>query len=919
MSKLVVPDEFGGPWKHALILTFGAELPFFENGLWRQLPSGCHNRVILMDGAHYLQASQIHARDGLARQINQRYVVDGMFAAHAAHAKVILLASPSRGRLLVGSGNMTWQGYASGGELFVKYDYSSEAPASLPAFGAVWELTEYLLAQQLIGPVAARHISYMLEEAPWLIAAHDETDRPVRHNLVKSFLDQLRDAAGTDPIEELWVLSPFYDPDAFALERLLAEIRPARTTLLVQPGQTSVDPLALARVVERFGDRCQVRPFTVAGTDCYVHAKLYLLKLANRAVCLQGSPNLSRVAMLRVGTEANIEVANLLVGARDEFDYLLDNLTLGPIASALTELNLSLQSDDVPESQTKGDLVLLGGEWSANLLALRFRGFLPDLSAGQLSIGGRSFPVSCVSSEQSRLRLRLSPEEIDLLSQAAPVRLRWKCDGTIQDSNPIFPCNEAALSALLEAGGDELRRAGSLDLDDAEVEDLLEALSDALVIDHQSFWQIAAPQVPGGSEPKNEDQPLNYTGVDYDAIMRHPKMRQYLYGQADRPSARSRLQIILSSITDHFTGLIDAFTSPKVTADGVVNIDEMMSDSEDEYEEELERKEQKHQSDQQRRRRVIKAFVAKYLRGIRAKDFQQAAGYEVMGQNYIIFPHVLWRFLAKDWVDRTFLVSSLLDIWLVFWGTQDRSGYISSLSDEQRRQICTWMRTHHSDAELLAALYYCMRVVELEQLDDLRLPLRDFTRGLFSQLPYQVTPEILEEMWLILADRLPIDPPLPSTVVDEWARFARLGVRHELSRALDQRFGLTPGSCRFEKVRVRHPSRPLEVHADCLVIPVAGGQLDADTALEILRDWMRFEDRDYFRLSAPDKDHADAVAYYDKMSQTGLFWRRSGGERTVASLEPLPAVWDAPLDAIRTIAVQIDRSLQATRPIGRAG
>ena len=79
MNDLLLPDQLKGPWEHLLILTYGADLPFFENALSRQLSPRCRNRIILMDGTHYLRTCHMHARDGLARQLNQRYVVDGIF------------------------------------------------------------------------------------------------------------------------------------------------------------------------------------------------------------------------------------------------------------------------------------------------------------------------------------------------------------------------------------------------------------------------------------------------------------------------------------------------------------------------------------------------------------------------------------------------------------------------------------------------------------------------------------------------------------------------------------------------------------------------------------------------------------------------------------------------------------------------
>ena len=246
MNDLELPKRLSGPWEHALIMTYGADIPFFENALWGQFKPSCRNKIILADGQHYLAACENHARSGLLRHMNQRYVVEGIFGARAAHGKVILLTNTKAGRLLVGSGNMSLQGYASGGEQFSEYEYTAEAPEQLPAFLAVRELIEDLVTRGWInGAQACRRITHLFENTPWLFSPRSGDWQTVRHNLTLSFLDQLHEAVGAEPVEELWVLSPFYDRNVVALQRLIETLQPRRLHLLIQPKRTSVDVACL--------------------------------------------------------------------------------------------------------------------------------------------------------------------------------------------------------------------------------------------------------------------------------------------------------------------------------------------------------------------------------------------------------------------------------------------------------------------------------------------------------------------------------------------------------------------------------------------------------------------------------------------------------------------------------------------------
>ena len=298
MIQLQLPEQIKGKWEHALILSYGANIPFYEHAIWSQFGPVCRNRIVLADSQQYLQASAECARDGVAHHLNQRYVFDGIFSPYSAHAKVILLANPEQGRLFVGSGNLGWQGYASGGEIFTQYDFAADSSDQLPAFLAIRSVIEIILERKYVGPVAERHIHHLFESTPWLFHSVHTEWNPVRSNLAQSFLSQLQKAIGREAIEELWIASPFLDPEASALERLLSITKPGQATLLLQPGHASAS-LAALKKIQRLHPQFHVRTFKLKGNEtAYVHGKLYLFKLARRSICLQGSPNLSQVAML---------------------------------------------------------------------------------------------------------------------------------------------------------------------------------------------------------------------------------------------------------------------------------------------------------------------------------------------------------------------------------------------------------------------------------------------------------------------------------------------------------------------------------------------------------------------------------------------------------------------------------------------
>ncbi len=918
MKELELPTQLKGSWHHALILTYGANIPFFENALWRQFNRSCRNKIILADGRRYLESCIDYAHSGLARHLNQLYVAEGIFTPHAAHAKLILLTNPKQGRLLVGSGNLGWQGYASGGEQFSQYEYnidSDDGDEVLNAFLTVRELVETLLSRgHISSEPAKRRIRRLLEQTPWLYQSPVGHWQPVRHNLNDSFLNQLQQAVGDEAVKELWLLSPFYDEKAVALKRMLKALKPRRATLLVQPGYTSVDPGALQRMLDKF-THCQVRAFSINRHSPYVHAKLYLLKLPDRAICLQGSPNLSQVAMLRPASRGNIELANLLTGPPKVFDYLLKALDIRSKAVPLNKLDLSYTKPEAPPKPLSNRWYLTGGEWHNDQLSLTFQGALPDLKQASLVIANRVFGFDVRHQEAGRLELKLSPGAVALLGQPVPITIRWGEGDDALTSNPIFVCNRAALDAVLEVTDESetLGRIGELDLDDEEFEQLLGELDAALMIDRRSVWQLAGrPSPTTTNDDDDESLRLSYADINYDMLRRHPKIVQYVdRGLGGRGYTHSRLQIILNAITDHFRGLLDVSVGPQLIETMTADLEESQAETEAEREQEEEEKQQWRRTSGQRLQRILKNFIRRYLRGLRSPDFQELAGFEVITQNYIIFTHMLWRLFAKGWVETEFVVDSLLQTWTFFWGSATQTGYYRELDETQQTQALQWIQEHHADAGLLAALYYSAHLTRLEHWQKPRFSLRDFWRELLRHPPFEATGKTLEETWRIVSHLIPYKSPPPTTIVDELASLSQFETKYNFLCTLEAKHQYPRHSCAFEKVTVWRRSLSKDVSVSCLVLRIEEALADKDAAIALLQAWMRSETLDYYRIASPDRDGSHKMLLYEVSEASGLYWARDRGEDPVdfgpVVLQPLD--WEVALLEMKDLAAQVDADL----------
>jgi hypothetical protein len=919
MTELEIPELLKGSWRHAVFLTYSVDIPIFESALWRELNSLCTNKIILADATRFLAACSQYTQPGLVRHLNRLYVADGILVPQSAHAKLILLTNEEQGRLLVGSGNLGMQGYASGGELFTLYEYSLEAEQNLNAFVTVRHLLNTLIERRWIGSPATQRLQHMFEQTPWLyLKSHGASDSPVRHNLEQSLLSQLHAAVGAETVEDLYVLSPFYDPAAVALGELLHTLRPKQTTLLVQPGYTSLHPSAVEKVINEYRGQVSVRAFQRGDDNRYVHAKLYLVKTVSRAICLQGSPNLSQVAMLRTPPQGNIELANLLIGGRDEFDHLLGAIRIGAIIPNLAEAGLALEEvgeDAVAESTW----YLIRSELHENRLILHYHGTPPDFTTAQLVIAGREFPLVIKSDTADRLELQLDQLALALFERAVPVSIHWSSAEYQYQSNPLFVCHLVELSKVLEADDAEstLPGFGDLALDDEEFERLLGELDAALMIDRRSVWQLVSHRAEVITDAEEDAPYLSYEEIDYDRIRQHPKIQQYLSRHGVGPGyERSRLQVILNAITSHFQGLVNPDSVQQMLDVVASTTADQATESEADAEQAETERTRRRMASQQRVRRLLINFIRRYLRGVRAKDFQQLVGSEVMTLNYVIFSHLLWRLLAKDWVEHSFVVASFVEIWRLFWGDAHTEGYWTQLSEAERTQMLQRIAEHHTDSWLLAAVYLGATLVRPmdKETRSLRLSLRKQWRSLLAHSPVQITDQVLETMCNCVASLFVYNPPRPTTIAAALHDLANYTRREEFLREVEQRFQLANHSCEIKRMTVKRPSLNREDTVECLVLGRGAVLSNANEAQLLLRWWMRIEPLlGYYRIVTFDYQQ---MAFYDPLEPSGVYWDRTTSTdfSEFSQLEPYPMAWDKPLAELQQYAQRLDASMTLKLP-----
>lgn len=292
-------DVFAESGFHSAFLTtyaFGAQA-FEDIPFSRLRGSGCRNIVILADRQ---MVNQSFAELGPPKFAGSSYHLVKADAPGAFHPKITLLIGAKKGRLLIGSANLTALGLGGNKELVASLSYGEDATANARHFAAGLNYIRSKVPSDDLWFATA--LQRALRASPWLRdvmespSPEQEAEREVTllsDRPDATILDQIAASVGDDRIERLIVVSPYWDMKLEGLARLRAIMGEPPTDLLIDAVSTYFPKSELPR----FSD---VGVFKVDASDSkrFVHAKLVIAQGQTWDHVISGSMNCTLPALL---------------------------------------------------------------------------------------------------------------------------------------------------------------------------------------------------------------------------------------------------------------------------------------------------------------------------------------------------------------------------------------------------------------------------------------------------------------------------------------------------------------------------------------------------------------------------------------------------------------------------------------------
>jgi hypothetical protein len=861
--KVVIPELLQGQWTTALICTFGVNLTFFETRLMSQLAQ-VPLRIILADNERLVATLDEAARTGQRHRLaNKAYIAAPIRHPRAAHGKLMLLLGPASGRLIVGSGNLGYDGYASPGELWHVFAYSDDQPQHLSEFAAARYFLDGLANRQLLDPPVVELLHTAWGASAWLPEA-PIGPTTIHSNLDRSLIGQLRDVV-PDPVTELVAHAPFHDVDCAALQALITTFEPKKVRLLVTDA-TSADPAAIKRTLG--GGTQQITELVLVKDEpaAYIHAKWVHLIHQDAETLLTGSANLSRSALLKSSSNGNIEIGVVSAGPVGAFDSLYAHLQRKRV-NDVSSLAISYQGSNEDDT---GDVasypVVLWSRLDGNILSITFSDVIPE--AATLSFEdhvGRALVAVSTSINGVTVIVELDQESADRLADGGRVSVRIDSDEQLRFT---WPYQLSHLRGRLDKTGqrERLPSIGDLPEQDAELYALLRELDQTLLIDRESVWRIAKPR-DAREFDDSERESVRIEDLDWDRVRRDPRYGGYFTRGRAVGLPPTDIQIILAAIRGRLGDLglapprPDTEDEEDLAHEGDAGLSSESENSDEELEDELTRRRLPVST---RTRMAFDRFVRRYASALSDSAFINELGPIPAATNAVVFDHLLSRLLEREVVSPRWAIDAQIATWRFLWGSDDLSAVTDNLDGETGeavRHVLSEVGARVTTLRgLVASLDYAVE-------GDTMVGLRDVTRHLLTDAEFGLNAALLSEA--AGSDTMALG------FLGALSQIAELTTAGEIVDYVLAPFGIPRSSAvwRAEQIRRAGRGKTSEYRSTTFVIGTSVEGLSIRRAHEVLErvavaDYFAGHDTTYIRVRF--EGNGKAVAYWDEDTKSGV-------------------------------------------------
>ncbi len=302
----------------ALLTTFNFEISFFEKCILNKLyDNGIRKVSVFVDSKEYNKAI-----DNIELSyIGKRYYATPVNINSSFHPKIILLLGKNKARLIVGSWNLTTNGYFINNEIGNVFDYDENTPQTL---SLIQSAMNYFIDINEKTDKRDNNLIQSIKNYPYYRLNNEyELNTQLLTNVNEAIIDQVYGII-PDEVTEIDIAVPYFDKEVSALKQISEKFNKSRIKLYIQNERNTFP--------EKYQNNYELNlynKFIDNGSYHFYHGKVIRFITKDNSFVLYGSANCTQAALFKsINSGGNAECDFISKGTINEYDYFFNNFCI---------------------------------------------------------------------------------------------------------------------------------------------------------------------------------------------------------------------------------------------------------------------------------------------------------------------------------------------------------------------------------------------------------------------------------------------------------------------------------------------------------------------------------------------------------------------------------------------------------------
>ena len=315
-------NESSNEYQHIILGTYNFEPEFFEGKILPVLRTkDAESIIVLTDKKEYRN------RQSEMKEAGTEYYIEDCNVSKIFHPKFLLAVWSEGIKIIIGSANLTKNGWFDNGEIIstLTYFFSEPDTKKEKIISDFRDFLTMIMEKNILKSI--KHKSVITKVIEKLPQSKDNTNSEIKlvSNIEKPILEQIQEIID-EPISSVMISAPFFNNEGSVLE-FFVKNDCKNFEIFIQPNNVIEFPKEKIEKLSSNGISFKLNKIKFKENESrFIHAKIMIIKTRSNVFCVYGSANPTFSGMLSTFEKGNLELSVINRNSNlGYFDKLIKN------------------------------------------------------------------------------------------------------------------------------------------------------------------------------------------------------------------------------------------------------------------------------------------------------------------------------------------------------------------------------------------------------------------------------------------------------------------------------------------------------------------------------------------------------------------------------------------------------------------